>query len=172
MLNGGSSAGKSTIAGCLQKLLDDPWLTLGVDDLIVAMGSVIPETDSAIVFNSDGTVVTDERFRKTENSWYQGLAAMARAGTGIIVVDAFLGGASSQSRLDAALSGLQVLWVGVHCDADVASRRELQRPDRVHGMAKAQSILVHEGVRYDIEVDTTSREAEDCARTILDSMVR
>jgi len=136
------------------------------------MGSVVEETDSAIVFNSDGTVVTDQRFRKVEDSWYQGLAAMARAGTGIIIVDAFLGGASSQSRLDTALSGLKVLWVGVHCDADVASKRESKRPDRVQGMAKAQSILVHEGVRYDMEVDTSSRSAGDCARTIRDSMVR
>lgn len=172
VLNGGSSAGKSTIAGCLQALLNDTWLTLGVDDLIVAMGSPAAEAESAIIFDPDGTVATDQRFRRAEDSWYHGLAAMARAGTGIIVVDVFLGGASSQSRLEAALSGLQVLWVGIHCDSDVASKRELMRPDRVHGMAKTQSSLVHEGVHYDIEVDSSFQSARECARTIHAAMAQ
>lgn len=166
VLNGGSSAGKSTIAGCLRALLNDTWLVLGVDDLIVAMGSAATGTESAIIFNPDGTIATDQRFRKAEDSWYQGLAAIARAGTGIIIVDVFLGGASSQSRMEAALSGLEVLWVGVHCDLDIATMREMTRSDRIHGMAKAQSSLVHVGVHYDIEVDTSSLGARDCARTI------
>jgi len=171
VLNGGSSAGKSTIASCLQTLLEDTWLILGVDDLIDAMGGE-GKARSAIVVNVDGTVVIDQRFRKAEESWYQGLSAIARAGTGLVIVEAFLDGASSQTRLCTALAGLEVLWVGVHCDADVASMRELARPDRVHGMAKTQSTLVHEGVHYDIEVDTTSEGSDDCARTIRASMVQ
>lgn len=34
VLNGGSSAGKTSIGRCLQDLLPRPWLLLGVDDLI------------------------------------------------------------------------------------------------------------------------------------------
>jgi chloramphenicol 3-O phosphotransferase len=33
-------------------------------------------------------------------------------------------------------------------------------------MAEAQAHLVHEGVRYDLEVDTTHTESLDCARAI------
>jgi chloramphenicol 3-O-phosphotransferase len=36
VLNGGSSSGKSSIARRLQDLLDQPWITLGVDDLLDA----------------------------------------------------------------------------------------------------------------------------------------
>jgi chloramphenicol 3-O phosphotransferase len=33
-------------------------------------------------------------------------------------------------------------------------------------MAASQAELVHEGVRYDVQVDTTSSTAMDCAREI------
>jgi chloramphenicol 3-O phosphotransferase len=65
-----------------------------------------------------------------------------------------------------------VLWVGVHCDADVAAQREAARQNRVKGMAAAQAGLVHSGVHYDIEVDTTNLPAIDCARTICQRVIR
>lgn len=39
VLNGGSSAGKTSIGRCLQDVLPRPWLLLGVDDLINAAPS-------------------------------------------------------------------------------------------------------------------------------------
>jgi chloramphenicol 3-O phosphotransferase len=37
VLNGGSSSGKTGIARCLQAILPQPWLRLGVDDLVDAL---------------------------------------------------------------------------------------------------------------------------------------
>jgi chloramphenicol 3-O phosphotransferase len=54
----------------------------------------------------------------------------------------------------------------VRCDAEVAAARELARGDRVIGMAVSQATVVHEGVQYDVEADTTSTEALDCAHVI------
>jgi chloramphenicol 3-O phosphotransferase len=48
----------------------------------------------------------------------------------------------------------------------VAAGREIARGDRVSGMAASQAEPVHQGVRYDLEVDTTRTEAMDCARSI------
>jgi len=59
-----------------------------------------------------------------------------------------------------------VLWVGVRCDSAVAAGREIARGDRVAGMAAFQADVVHQGVGYDLEVDTTHREALECAREI------
>ena len=59
-----------------------------------------------------------------------------------------------------------MLWVGVRCDSAVAAGREIARGDRVTGMAAAQAELVHQGVGYDLEVDTTHTEALECARAI------
>ena len=96
----------------------------------------------------------------------QGIVAMCRAGARVIVDDVFLGGAGSQQRWRDAVGDLEVLWVGVRCDAQVAAGREMARGDRVTGMAELQAAIVHEGVKYDVEVDTTHTESIDCTRTI------
>lgn len=91
---------------------------------------------------------------------------MAQAGARVIVDEVFLGGAASQRRWQKILGELDVLWVGVRCESAVAAGRELARGDRVRGMAASQADLVHEGVRYDVEVDTMHTEALECARMI------
>lgn len=95
-----------------------------------------------------------------------GVAAMARAGASIIFDDVFLQGGASQQRLRAQLADLNVLWVGVRCEAATAAARELARGDRPVGMAATQAAFVHDGVRYDLEVDTTHSESLDCARLV------
>ncbi len=91
---------------------------------------------------------------------------MARAGANVIIDDVFLGGPASQEPWRKALAGLDVLWVGVRCESEVAEAREIARGDRPKGMAAAQAEKVHEGVSYDVEVDTTHMESLACARTI------
>jgi chloramphenicol 3-O phosphotransferase len=59
-----------------------------------------------------------------------------------------------------------VLWVGVRCDRALAAGREVARGDRVIGQARAQADVVHRGVAYDLEVDTSHAESMECARTI------
>ena len=164
VLNGGSSSGKTTIGRCLQELLPVPWLMLGVDDLIAAMPA--RSDDSVIMFAPDGTISVGPAFRQLEAGWYDGIAAIARAGVGVIVDEVFLGGGTSQDRLRRALGGLHVLWVGVRCDPHVAAAREAGRPARVTGMATAQAGVVHQGVLYDLEVNTTSSSALECAQQI------
>lgn len=163
MLNGGSSSGKSGIARCLQAVLPDPWLAFGVDTLIQAM----PASMSAgIEFAADGEVTVGPEFRRLEAAWIDGVVAMARAGARVIVDEVFLGGGASQQRWRQALDGLRVLWIGVRCESAVAVGREIARGDRVTGMAAAQADLVHRGVVYDLEVDTTHTESLECARAI------
>jgi chloramphenicol 3-O phosphotransferase len=165
VLNGTSSSGKSSIARCLQDLLPAPWLTLGVDTLIEAMPRRLIAHEAGILIDPDGHATVGAEFRTFEAAWYAGYAAMAR-GAGLIIDDVFLGGASSQSRLRSALEGHEVLWVAVRCRLEVAARREAERQDRTPGMAASQEQLVHVGVDYDVEVDTTTASAIDCARLI------
>jgi chloramphenicol 3-O phosphotransferase len=79
----------------------------------------------------------------------------------------FLGGAASQQRWRSALEDLDVLWVGVRCAPEVAAAREAARGDRVAGMAAAQASAVHEGVAYDLVVDTSQASPGECAQAIL-----
>ncbi|MFR9778904.1 chloramphenicol phosphotransferase CPT [Micromonospora sp. MS34] len=166
VLNGGSSSGKSGIARCLQGVLPEPWLAVGVDTLIDAMPAAMRTSAAGIEFAADGGVSVGPEFRAVEAAWMQGVAAMVRAGARVIVDEVFLGGPASQQRWRQALAGLDVLWVGVRCDGAVAVGRELARGDRIPGMAAAQAEAVHRGVAYDLEVDTTHTEALECARVI------
>ena len=166
MLNGGSSSGKSGIARCLQAVLPDPWLTLGTDILVEALPASLQASDTGIEFAADGGLSVGPEFRTLEAAWMQGIAAMARAGARVILDEVFLGGAVSQQRWQKVLGGLNVLWVAVRCDSSVAAGREIARGDRIRGMAVSQAELVHRGVVYDLEVDTTHTEALVCARTI------
>ena len=166
VLNGGSSSGKSGIGRCLQAVLPDPWLAFGADTLVEAMPASMQASDGGIEFAPNGEVIVGPAFRTLEAAWIEGVAAMARAGARVIVDEVFLGGADSQQRWQRALGELRVLWVGVRCDGAVAAGREVARGDRVTGMAASQADVVHQGVTYDLEVDTAHAESMECARTI------
>jgi chloramphenicol 3-O phosphotransferase len=174
VLNGGSSSGKSSLAACLQQRLEGTWLTLGVDDLIRALSHGPSDTTAGgtLGFRSDASIAVGESFRHAEHAWYQGIAAMAHAGANVIVDDVFLDGAGAQARLAAALDGLTVVWIGVHCDPDVAEVRERLRADRIIGLARDQATRVHRGVRYDLTVNTTSAPSDECAVTIVEQLWR
>ncbi|MFJ1704759.1 chloramphenicol phosphotransferase CPT [Kitasatospora sp. NPDC088346] len=166
VLNGGSSSGKSGIVRCLQAVLPGPWLALGTDTLVDAMPASMRTADGGIDFAPDGEVVVGPEFRRLEAAWIEGVAAMARSGARVIVDEVFLGGTESQRRWRTALGDLPVLWVGVRCDGSVAAGREVARGDRIVGMAVSQAEVVHRGVAYDLEVDTTRTESMECARAI------
>lgn len=169
ILNGGSSSGKSGIVRCLQAVLPEPWLAFGCDSFVDALPARMRESDGGIVFAADGGVSVGADFLALEAAWREGVVAMVRSGARVVIDDVFLGGAASQQRWRKALGGpgeTGVLWVGVRCESAVAAGREVARGDRVPGMASAQADSVHEGVVYDLEVDTTRAESLECARAI------
>ncbi|MEU3608608.1 chloramphenicol phosphotransferase CPT [Streptomyces sp. NPDC035033] len=166
VLNGGSSAGKSGIVRCLKAILPQPWINMGVDDLIDRLPPALLDSGSGVSFGQGGEVVLGDDWRAVETAWTKGVAAMARAGAHVIIDDVFLDGQVSQERLRGHLEGLEVLWVGVRCAPETAAAREIARGDRAPGMAALQAETVHKGVTYDVEVDTTHTESLDCARVI------
>ncbi|MEY9876986.1 chloramphenicol 3-O phosphotransferase [Streptacidiphilus sp. MAP12-33] len=166
VLNGGSSSGKSTLVRALQIVLPEPWLAVAVDAFVEMLPPSLLASETGFTVAADGTVAVGAEFRALEAAWRTGVAAMVRAGARVVVDDVFLGGAASQERWRAALTGLNVLWVGVRCDGVVAAEREAARGDRAQGMAASQADAVHEGVVYDLEVDTSRAEPAACARTV------
>ena len=166
VLNGVSSSGKSSIARELQGLLPGSWLTMGVDTFITTLPPALRGSESGILFGSGGQVNVGQEFTRLDQAWSLGVAAMVRAGATIIVDEVFLGGQRSQNRWKAALDGLQVIWVGILCQTEVAETRERGRPDRTVGMARQQVNLVHVGVAYDLSVDTSTTGALECAQRI------
>jgi len=123
--------------------------------------------EATIAFSADGEVAVGAGFRRAETAWVAGIKAMVKVGTNVILDDVFLGGSASQERLRAGLSGLQVLWVGVRCEPDVAVTREARRGDRIAGMAESQARVVHEDVVYDVVVDTTNTSPAQSAQLVV-----
>lgn len=154
VLNGGSSSGKSSLGHALQGVLDGVWLRLTVDTLIDACPPALLSA-GGLDIAEDGAIDVGARFTAVELSWMAGVAAIVRAGTHVIVEDSFLSGPSAQQRWRYALASLDVVWVGVRLAPELARERERLRGDRNVGMAELQAASVHEGIVYDIEIDTS-----------------
>lgn len=171
VLNGASSAGKTSLGRALQRRLGAGWFMLGVDDLLAA---ILPFGDDPDLFevSSEGVVRTTHAFRNAESAWYAGICAIAAHAPGLILDEVLLDGAAGQARLATALVGRQVVWVGVVCDVDVGVQRERLRGDRAPGMHVEQRERVHDGVRYDHVVDTSSRSAGEAADELLAALRR
>jgi len=166
VLNGASSAGKTSVTRALQRALPDHWITLGVDHLIFAMPPQLDGAPEGLVLHPDGSIATGEAWAALEAAWRRGIAAMARSGLRIILDEVLLGGAPEQRQWNEALSGLGVVWVAVRCDLADGVAREAARGDRVVGQHANQAAIVHEGVVYDLEVDTSRDPPEVCAAAI------
>ena len=165
VLNGASSSGKSTLARALQDALPGTWLLFGIDDLIEALPPHLT-SPGGIEFKEGGEVQIGDAFRTVERAWMQGVAHTARCGVNIIIDDVFLSGRAGQKRWMDALTDLSVLWVGVHCPPEVGEAREQDRGDRVTGMHRHQAAVVHHGVQYDLEVDTSKGTPGEISRRI------
>lgn len=165
VLNGASSAGKTSLGRALQRQMGAGWFMLGVDDLLAA---ILPLGDDPELFEvrRGGVVHTTDAFRRAEAAWYAGAAAIARQAPGLILDEVLLDGAASQERLSTALAGSTLIWIGVVCDPAVGERREQVRGNRVAGMHAEQRRRVHDGVRYDHVVDTSTRSPDEAARQL------
>ncbi|MEU2496037.1 AAA family ATPase [Streptomyces sp. NPDC007883] len=159
-LNGTSSSGKSSIAGELLRILDEPYFHMPVD-AFHAMRSrreVGPETLPLVL-------------RRTWMGFHRAVAGMAAAGNNV-VVDHVL---SEEWRLLDCLELFDprsVVLVGVRCDLDELRRREQARGDRPMGLAARQFRQVHAHGPYDVECDTTTTSAGECALQISSFLAR
>ena len=64
-------------------------------------------------------------------------------------------------------TGLDVLWVAVTADLDVAEQRERDPHDRMMGLARSQHGVVHQHAVYDVRVDTATMDPAAAAAAIL-----
>ena len=152
-LNGGSSAGKTTLARKLQSSLDGPWLLLGIDLLLWTLPAEMVGDQRGIQI-IDGEIQRGAEFMRLYTGFQRAVASLVSSGIDVILDEVLLDGSEDQRRWDEALGDLPVCWVAVHCDPDTVAKREQERGDRPPGIARKQAASVHRGVRYDIELDT------------------
>ena len=181
LLNGSSSAGKTTIARMLQQLYREPYQHIALDQFRDGMserfrGLNSPAGDTGargmnvVPIERDGEQMTEIRFgdvgRQVLRGMRRAIAIFAREGNHVIVDDLMFERSFLLDYLE-ALAGLRVTFAGVRCDLDVVNAREAARPGRFPGTATSHFISVHAHCIYDVEVDTADSTARQCAQQIM-----
>jgi chloramphenicol 3-O phosphotransferase len=156
-LNGTSSSGKTSIASALQGTLDEPYLYFSAD----IRKSFLPPYRDGVTWDIDATL------DNLRYGFYACLAALAEHGNNVIT-DQAVEQEEWIVRCAGALKSTRAYLVGVRCPFEVAEQRESARGDRTIGLVREHFNLVHQHGIYDIEVDTSVLNPEECARAIKD----
>lgn len=166
LLNGPSSAGKTTLGKALQKKLHEKYgihaLLLSVDQLLMAANSTGSTVISCL---AETGLPVIETFHAT-------IEVAAKAGA-MVIADHVLGeNAVWINDLYSRLEGIKVLPVQVACDIEELARREYSRkdrqPDLPHALRQAENIHVH--LPCEIVIDTTKAGPDDLADIVLDAL--
>ncbi|KEO83242.1 chloramphenicol phosphotransferase CPT family protein [Tumebacillus flagellatus] len=160
LLNGTSSAGKSSLAKHLQNLNEEPYYHMQADQF----------WDMAPERACDQDIPLDERrplILALHENFHQCVAAVSDMGRPVIVDHVFEG---KSWLVDAVhrLADYPVVFVGVHCPVEELERRERERGDRIIGLAKYQMDIVHQHAVYDLEVNTHTETIAECAAKIME----
>ncbi|MBC8137699.1 MAG: AAA family ATPase [Fibrella sp.] len=164
VLNGPSSAGKSTLCKALQKTSDEYWWHVQMDTFTTMQPTwVMPEPAPG---EKDHLSWNHEvRLAGFLSGYYQCIRVLALAGNNVIADAGFLKVEWLLEQID-ALDGIDSLYVGVFCPLEEVERRELARGDRQPGYARSQYEVVHNHGPYDVEVDTSLLGPDEIARVI------
>jgi chloramphenicol 3-O phosphotransferase len=179
VLNGTSSAGKTTLQGALQKALPDPYELAGLD---LTLRSLPPElfvvTDDVDHAPVDGWLVPiregvqvalptpGPRALELLEVMYASFAARADAGENLVVEDA-LWHPRAFALAVAHFAERDAWLVDVYCPIEVAVERENRRGDRALGGAALFFEPVYRRGIYDVRVDTSLLKPEEAALAII-----
>ncbi|MGO9873540.1 MAG: chloramphenicol phosphotransferase CPT family protein [Acidimicrobiia bacterium] len=171
ILNGASSAGKTTLATAFRDqraAVGDFWLLTGIDDFLKKLPSEwrsVGHDRGAFAMDGlrfetapEGLRVRVGRVgRQLLRAYQTAVGAAARVGLNVIVDDVVID-RTHWDDWNTSVAGLEVVWVGIRCAPDVAEERERTRgDDRYSGLARAQTGVVHRDAIYDFEIDTTTQ---------------
>jgi chloramphenicol 3-O phosphotransferase len=175
LLHGTSSAGKTTVARALQGFSDEPWIRLGIDAFWNAIDERWMEHGSraaeGFLWTADARIVPGPVGQRLAAGMRAAVAAFARAGNDVLVDDVFI----DPDWLDAwrhELSDLEWFFVGVVAPIEVLEERERARGNRIVGEARAQVDVIHDGIEYDLIVDSARQSPQECAEVIMAMLAR
>ena len=181
ILNGPSCAGKSSIIKAFQAKQSAPWLSIGIDNFFVA---VLPpkfylEDKPEQHAVMQGIASTDElgnkiftlkigaEGQKIIKGMHNAIADYAKAGNNVIV-DYINYDDTWIADFTKALHGVKVLWVGVTASLkSIEVREKMRGRANVEGHARSHYNTVHQGVTYDLMLDTDKLTSEQAADKII-----
>ncbi len=190
LVNGPSSAGKTTLCRALQAASEHPYLVVEFDDFIFMSAARYyrgadtkqqRETDAQTALGVEvvqtsppgNPISVTARFGPVFRRILDGMAPAVRTlidHGNPVIFDHVLHDRAMYDSLLAATTDLSVFAVGVTCPIDVLEMRERARGDRVLGRARGLAEVVHSFCRYDVMVDTGAMSTEACVLKILEAI--
>ncbi|MCE5235041.1 MAG: hypothetical protein ABFC62_12365 [Clostridiaceae bacterium] len=158
LLNGTSSAGKTSLAKAVQDKAAETFYLVSIDDFINMAGEHAFERDAWRILREamrNFCAVINVLYDLDRNILIDVVGV--KDGTGIF------------SELVEALKGKSVLLTHVRCDLNELAAREEARGDRLVGLARSQYDQAYGNIPYDVIADTTSNSAEHCADIVLEA---
>ncbi len=175
ILNGIGSVGKSSIAKALQAMTREPFLHVQMDAFLEMLPEAYHDRPEGFVYSTsleDGRPVVDIATGPVGARLMRGMrhaiAAMAGQGNDLVVDEVMT--RSDWAEYEALLAPFEVLLVGVFAPLEILEAREAQRGDRMIGLARRQFGYLHEGMAYDLEVDTSKASPVECAALIKEEL--
>lgn len=163
LLNGTSSAGKTSLARALQHVLDEEFLLLAIDDFVETM--VPPRC------KEEHYGVSSDVTRRMLHGFHHSIGAFVRTGNHVIIDHVLLRPEWVES-LSEALGEAPACCVKVSCPLEVLEAREKERGDRPLGLARSQVSLVHQFLTYDLALNTAQLSSEEGAACIRDGLAK
>lgn len=156
MLNGVSSAGKTSLAEAIQNNTSTTFYNFSIDVFIKMAGDKAIEEDfSRIVVES-------------VQNFLAAVTALYNLERNVLVdVVCVNDGFEIFPDLVEALQGKNVLLVNVQCSIEELEAREKARGDRDIGLARWQYENAYKGIPYDVIVDTSIDSIEKCADRVI-----
>lgn len=182
IVNGPSSAGKSSLVRELQSLWPRPLYAVGTDAVVMGWPEhfVLDHDESDPEKEDDALRVVpgvgpppswnlkrSQTYLTISRHAHEAWVAMSQSGIDLIA-DLCLSDPGLREQALGLLAG--GFWVGVTCDVDELVRREAERGDRYVGFASGTSATAHRDMHYDLVVDTTSTPTQELARQVLDAV--
>lgn len=162
LLNGASSAGKTTLCKYIRDIVPAPFIHFSLD-FIMFDADVLPKKR-----NVPELGITWKQMRPNIfEGFYRCLPALLSAGNNLLV-DVIIENENQKERLLDLLTGYDIFFVGVHCSLKVLQDREMTRGDRRIGDAEQDFKTVHSFLNYDLEINS-EESAEINSRRIVEA---
>jgi len=155
ILNGPSSAGKTTISWELQTNAPGYWYWLPLDYFLDSVPSQLWDNDN------------DEGFRIAYDLYYECLKLISDQGKDVIA-DTVMYSNESFLTFSEKLKNYPIIMIKVICSPEELKRRELARGDREIGLAVDQLKQMESQTNYDLIIDTHELSTEECAKKIIE----
>lgn len=165
ILNGPSSSGKTSIARQLQERLPALFLNFSIDSILYQL----PPSDLSRMMAGRKIERAGYSYGRLVRGHHAAAAALLAEGNRLILDNALVR-SEWKSDLEDRLQGYRLFWVGVSCGLPELARRERERGDRAMGTAEREALIVHEGLTYDLVIDTTSIGPEPAAALVLEAL--